>query len=60
MEFQETVRPEFEASVRSKKKNPVTQELEPFLPIWSKCVRYSTAFTVILFMVRSFVIGDVS
>ncbi|XP_013386413.1 anoctamin-4 isoform X2 [Lingula anatina] len=49
-EEEETVRPEFEATVRHKKKNPVTQTDEPFLPAWSKCFRYVTAFSVILFM----------
>ncbi|XP_033740659.1 anoctamin-4-like isoform X4 [Pecten maximus] len=46
---EETVRPEFEAGVQHRKTNPVTKKDEPFLPAWSKCCRYSTTFTILLF-----------
>lgn len=46
---EETLRPEFEAEVRYRKTNPVTKKDEPFLPIWSKCCRYGTTFTILLF-----------
>ncbi|KAK3097463.1 hypothetical protein FSP39_009845, partial [Pinctada imbricata] len=48
-EEEETLRPEFEASVTRKRTNPITKRDEPFVPSWSKCFRYGTTFTVLLF-----------
>ncbi|XP_061192079.1 anoctamin-4-like isoform X3 [Saccostrea echinata] len=48
-EGEETVRPEYEASVTRRRTNPVTNREEPFVPSWSKCFRYFTSFSVLLF-----------
>ncbi|XP_052808380.1 anoctamin-4-like isoform X2 [Mya arenaria] len=48
-EEEETVRPEFENTVRRKRENPVNKKLEPYVPKWSKCCRYSTTLFILLF-----------
>jgi hypothetical protein len=48
---EETIRPEYEATVTHKRVNPVTQTLEPYMPIYSKAPRVGGAFLAILFMV---------
>ncbi|XP_052279240.1 anoctamin-4-like isoform X4 [Dreissena polymorpha] len=45
----ETVRPEFENAVMRKRENPINKKLEPYVPNWSKCFRYSTTIVVLLF-----------
>lgn len=44
-------RPEFEASVKTFRTNPVTREKEPYMPTWSRAVRYIAAGSAVLFMV---------
>ncbi|GAB1605406.1 anoctamin-4-like isoform X1, partial [Argonauta hians] len=59
-EEEETVRPEFEATVTTTRENPVTATEEPYVPSLNKIIHYSTSFVVILFMlclVISAVIG---
>ncbi|KAL5010639.1 hypothetical protein ScPMuIL_012944 [Solemya velum] len=46
---EETVRPEFVAAVRRKRLNPVNKSVEPYVPFWSKCYRYFTSITVLVF-----------
>ncbi|NXY67823.1 ANO5 protein, partial [Glareola pratincola] len=45
------LRPEYEAKCTQKKKNPVTQEMEPYLPITSQAVRFCISGTTVLFWV---------
>lgn len=45
-------RPEFEASVKTFRTNPVTREKEPYMPTWSRAVRYVAAGSAVLFMVN--------
>nr|XP_022287595.1 anoctamin-4-like isoform X1 [Crassostrea virginica] len=47
-EGEETVRPEYEATVNRRRTNPVTRKEEPFVPLFSKCIRYFTSFSVLL------------
>ncbi|XP_060596933.1 anoctamin-4-like isoform X3 [Ruditapes philippinarum] len=46
---EETVRPEFENRVRRKRENPINKRLEPYVPNWSKCCRYGTTVSILLF-----------
>ncbi|XP_053397685.1 anoctamin-4-like isoform X3 [Mercenaria mercenaria] len=46
---EETVRPEFENKVRRKRENPINKRLEPYVPGWSKCCRYGTTVSILLF-----------
>nr|XP_022287592.1 anoctamin-4-like isoform X1 [Crassostrea virginica] len=46
---EETVRPEYEAGVKRRRTNPVTNRDEPYVPQWSKCFRYFTSFGVLVF-----------
>uniref|UniRef100_A0A663MFD9 Anoctamin n=1 Tax=Athene cunicularia TaxID=194338 RepID=A0A663MFD9_ATHCN len=48
------LRPEYEAKCTHKKKNPVTQEMEPYLPITSQAVRFCISGTTVLFWVSIF------
>ncbi|KAM4018422.1 anoctamin-5 isoform 2-T2 [Anomaloglossus baeobatrachus] len=45
------LRPEYEAKCTKKKKNPVTQEMEPFLPLTSKAARFCFSGTTVLFWI---------
>ncbi|XP_050678239.1 anoctamin-4 [Leptidea sinapis] len=54
----EDPRPEFEASVKTYRTNPVTREKEPFLPPWQKTMRYVATSSAVLFMI-AVVIGAV-
>ncbi|KAM6394629.1 anoctamin-5 isoform 5-T5 [Pluvialis apricaria] len=45
------LRPEYEAKCTQKKKNPITQEMEPYLPITSQAVRFCISGTTVLFWV---------
>ncbi|NXT32915.1 ANO5 protein, partial [Pelecanoides urinatrix] len=45
------LRPEYEAKCTQKKKNPVTQEMEPYLPITSQAMRFCISGTTVLFWV---------
>lgn len=49
---EEQTRPEFEASVRTRRINPVTKHVEPFLPGWSKVGRlaFTTSFVIFLLL----------
>lgn len=49
-EEEETVRPEFEASVRKKRKNPINQSEEPYLGFFSRVLRYVSSLWVVIFM----------
>lgn len=48
-EGEETVRPEYEASVSRRRTNPVTNREEPYVPGWSKGFRYFTSFSILVF-----------
>ena len=50
-EEEEQTRPEFEASVKTTRINPVTKKPEPYLPTWNKCYRVTATWSVVLFMV---------
>lgn len=45
------LRPEYEAKCTKKRKNPVTQEMEPYLPLSSQAIRYFISGTTVLFWV---------
>ncbi|XP_075694220.1 anoctamin-5 isoform X2 [Rhinoderma darwinii] len=45
------LRPEYEAKCTQKKKNPVTQEMEPYLPLTSKAARFCFSGTTVLFWI---------
>ncbi|XP_067675850.1 anoctamin-4-like isoform X9 [Haliotis asinina] len=50
-EEEETLRPEFEASVTRMKKNPINHEIEePYLSLGSRLCRYMSSLWVVLFM----------
>lgn len=45
------LRPEYEAKCTQKKRNPVTQEMEPYLPLTSQAVRFCISGATVLFWV---------
>ncbi|XP_048487974.1 anoctamin-4 isoform X5 [Plutella xylostella] len=47
----EDPRPEFEASVKTFRTNPVTREKEPYLPAWQKTMRCVATSGAVLFMI---------
>lgn len=50
-DYDEEPRPEFEASVKTFRTNPVTKEREPYLPAWSKAIRYLATGSMVFFMI---------
>ncbi|XP_064628631.1 anoctamin-4-like isoform X6 [Lineus longissimus] len=50
-EEEETIRPEYEATVTHKRVNPVTQNLEPYMPVYSRAPRIGGTMLAILFMI---------
>lgn len=46
---EETLRPEFEAAISNRRTHPVTKREEPFVPSYSKCIRYGTTLGIIVF-----------
>lgn len=49
-EYDEEPRPEFETSVKTFRINPVTKEKEPYLPAWSKAIRFLATGSIVFFM----------
>ncbi|XP_070517460.1 anoctamin-4 isoform X2 [Cardiocondyla obscurior] len=49
-EYDEEPRPEFETSVKTFRINPVTKEKEPYLPAYSKAIRYLATGSIVFFM----------
>uniref|UniRef100_A0A1B8Y3M3 Anoctamin n=1 Tax=Xenopus tropicalis TaxID=8364 RepID=A0A1B8Y3M3_XENTR len=49
------LRPEYESKCTEKKKNPVTQEMEPYLPATSKAARFCFSGATVLFWVSTFI-----
>ncbi|XP_028917046.1 anoctamin-5 isoform X2 [Ornithorhynchus anatinus] len=45
------LRPEYEAKCSQKKKNPVTQEMEPYLPLTSQALRFCFSGATVLFWI---------
>uniref|UniRef100_A0A8C0UHA5 Anoctamin n=1 Tax=Cyanistes caeruleus TaxID=156563 RepID=A0A8C0UHA5_CYACU len=45
------LRPEYEAKCTRKKRNPITQEMEPYLPLTSQAVRFCISGATVLFWV---------
>ncbi|KAM7015768.1 anoctamin-5b isoform 1-T1 [Tautogolabrus adspersus] len=45
------IRPEFEFRCTNKRLNKITQEMEPYLPITSKCARFCLSATTVLFWI---------
>uniref|UniRef100_A0A3B4E1W8 Anoctamin n=1 Tax=Pygocentrus nattereri TaxID=42514 RepID=A0A3B4E1W8_PYGNA len=43
------IRPEFELKCTTKRRNRITQELEPYLPFTSKCARFCVSGAIVLF-----------
>lgn len=54
IESDEENRPEFEASIKTFRTNPVTREKEPYMPTWSRAVRYVASGSAVLFMVCNY------
>lgn len=52
IERDEEPRPEFETSVKTFRTNPVTREKEPYLPSWSRALRFFATGSAVGFMVR--------
>lgn len=50
-DYDEEPRPEFEASVKTYRINPVTKEKEPYLPASSKALRCLATSSLVFFMV---------
>ncbi|XP_044738568.1 anoctamin-4 isoform X2 [Chrysoperla carnea] len=51
IEEEEESRPEFETSVKTFRTNPVTREKEPYLPTWSRALRFFATGSAVLFMI---------
>ncbi|KZC10272.1 Anoctamin-4, partial [Dufourea novaeangliae] len=51
VESDEEPRPEFETTVKTFRINPVTREREPYLPTWSKAVRFLATGSIVFFMI---------
>ncbi|KAJ7344562.1 hypothetical protein JRQ81_000512 [Phrynocephalus forsythii] len=45
------LRPEYEAKCTQKRKNPITQELEPYMPLTSQALRFCISGTTVLFWI---------
>ncbi|XP_068195363.1 anoctamin-5b isoform X1 [Antennarius striatus] len=45
------IRPEFEIRCTNRRLNKITQEMEPYLPITSKCARFCLSATTVLFWI---------
>ncbi|KAK6472483.1 anoctamin-5-like isoform X1 [Huso huso] len=45
------LRPEYETKCTRRRMNPVTQELEPFLPLTSKCARFCLSGATVVFWI---------
>lgn len=58
IESDEENRPEFEATVKTFRMNPVTREKEPYMPTWSRAARFMATGSAVLFMI-SIVLGAV-
>lgn len=51
IENEEDMRPEFETTVKTFRINPVTREKEPYMPTWTRAVRFVATSSAVLFMV---------
>ncbi|XP_035890422.1 anoctamin-5 isoform X2 [Anopheles stephensi] len=58
IENEEDMRPEFETTVKTFRINPVTREKEPYMPTWTRAVRFVATSSAVLFMI-SVVLGAV-
>lgn len=54
IEDDEENRPEFEASAKNFRTNPVTKEKEPYIPTWTKIFRYFVTASVVFLMVSNY------
>ncbi|XP_044050225.1 anoctamin-5b isoform X2 [Siniperca chuatsi] len=45
------IRPEFEIQCTKRRLNKITQEMEPYLPITSKCARFSLSVATVIFWI---------
>uniref|UniRef100_A0A182W3X2 Anoctamin n=1 Tax=Anopheles minimus TaxID=112268 RepID=A0A182W3X2_9DIPT len=51
IENEEDMRPEFETTVKTFRINPVTREKEPYMPTWTRAVRFIATSSAVLFMI---------
>ncbi|XP_058065687.1 anoctamin-4 [Anopheles bellator] len=58
IENEEDMRPEFETTVKTFRTNPVTREKEPYMPTWTRALRFMVTSSAVLFMI-SIVLGAV-
>ncbi|ETN61810.1 hypothetical protein AND_006515 [Anopheles darlingi] len=58
IENEEDMRPEFETTVKTFRINPVTREKEPYMPTWTRALRFIMTSSAVLFMI-SIVLGAV-
>ncbi|XP_043289044.1 anoctamin-4 isoform X2 [Venturia canescens] len=47
----EEPRPEFEATVKTFRINPVTREREPYLPAWTRALKFTVTGSLVFFMI---------
>uniref|UniRef100_A0A182FBV7 Anoctamin n=1 Tax=Anopheles albimanus TaxID=7167 RepID=A0A182FBV7_ANOAL len=52
IENEEDMRPEFETTVKTFRINPVTREKEPYMPTWTRALRFIMTSSAVLFMVK--------
>lgn len=52
IEDDEENRPEFEATAKTYRTNPVTKEKEPYVPTFTRMFRYAVTASVVIFMVN--------
>ncbi|XP_058122339.1 anoctamin-5 [Anopheles ziemanni] len=51
IENEEDMRPEFETTVKTFRINPVTREKEPYMPTWTRAIRFFATSSAVLFMI---------
>uniref|UniRef100_A0A182NDF6 Anoctamin n=1 Tax=Anopheles dirus TaxID=7168 RepID=A0A182NDF6_9DIPT len=51
IENEEDMRPEFETTVKTFRINPVTREKEPYMPTWTRAIRFVATSSAVLFMI---------
>ncbi|XP_054290583.1 anoctamin-4-like [Macrosteles quadrilineatus] len=51
VEEDEEPRPEFEATVKTFRTNPVTRRKEPYIPAWNKMLRFAVTGSMVFFMI---------
>lgn len=53
VEADQEARPEFETSVKTFRINPVTREREPYMPTWTRAIKFAITGSAVFFMVMT-------